>query len=69
MAHEATCEGTFALTLTEVERVGLLGLLKEALGEARVEVHRTHTPGFREQVLREESMIRGLIDKLGGTCS
>jgi hypothetical protein len=53
------------LPLTEEERAGLLDLLQQALGEARVEVHRTHTPAFRDQVLRQEALIRGVIERLG----
>jgi hypothetical protein len=34
------------------------------LGETRVEVHRTHTPEFREQVQRREAILRRLIEKL-----
>ena len=39
-------------------------LLERALGETRVEVHRTHTPGFRDQVLHQEAVIRRLLEKL-----
>jgi hypothetical protein len=39
-------------------------LLKHALGETRVEVHRTHTPGYREDVKAEESLLRGLLKKI-----
>ncbi len=52
------------LTLSGEERDSLLGLLRQTLGEARIEVHRTHTPAFRELVLGEEVAIRNLIGKL-----
>jgi hypothetical protein len=54
------------LRLTEEEREVLRRLLDSALGESRVEVHRTHfSPGYREQVLEEESCIAGLLEKIG----
>jgi hypothetical protein len=52
------------LSLTEQERAELLKLLEHELGETRVELHRTHTPGFRESVQLEEKVIRSLLDKL-----
>jgi hypothetical protein len=53
------------LTLTAEERAFLLRLLEAVLGETRVEVHHTHfSPEFREQVLREEKMVRGLLEKV-----
>jgi hypothetical protein len=54
----------FHLVLNEQERGELLRLLEQALGDTRVEVHRTHAPGYREEVQREEEVIRGLLDKL-----
>jgi hypothetical protein len=38
--------------------------VQRALQEVRVEVHRTHTPDFREGVMDEEGLIRGLLAKL-----
>jgi len=52
------------LTLSGEERESLLRLLRQTLGEARVEMHRTHTPAFRESVSGEQSVIRALIEKL-----
>ena len=54
----------FNLMINEQERGELLRLLKSSLGETRVEVHRTHTPGFRENVKKEEEVIRRLLDKI-----
>ena len=51
-------------TLDAEERTELVTLLERELGETRVEAHRTHTPDFREQVLRQEAVIRRLLDKL-----
>ena len=56
----------FTLTLNDRERTELLRLLEASLKETRVEVHRTHTPGFRENVQLEEQVIRGLLDKIRG---
>lgn len=56
--------GDMQFTLTASEREYLLGLLEAALGDTRVEVHRTHTPGYREQVLQQENLIRQLLGKL-----
>jgi hypothetical protein len=53
------------LRLTEKKREVLRQLLDSALAESRVEVHRTHfSPGYREQVLEEESCIASLLKKL-----
>jgi hypothetical protein len=50
--------------LTAEEKQYLIRLLDARLGETRVEVHRTHTPDFREQVQQEEALVRGLLAKL-----
>lgn len=52
------------VTLTQEERTYLARVLQNAIGETRVEVHRTHSPQFRERVLNEEKLIRGLLSKL-----
>ena len=52
------------VVLSTEEKDYLVGLLETALGETRVEVHRTHTPAYREQVLRQENLVRGLLTKL-----
>jgi hypothetical protein len=54
----------FHLVLNEQEKAYLEGLLKSALGETRVEVHRTHTPDYRQQVLGEEELVRQLLAKV-----
>jgi hypothetical protein len=54
------------LTLNNQERDELLLLLRHALGEARVEVHHTHTPNYRENVKTEEGVIRRLLEKVQG---
>ena len=54
----------FNLPINDSERAQLLRVLKNSLGETRVEVHHTHTPGYRESVKHEEDVIRGLLQKL-----
>lgn len=56
----------FNLLINEQERAELLRVLRNSLGETRVEVHHTHTPGYRESVKHEEEVIRGLLEKLQG---
>ncbi len=50
-------------TITEEERAELIRLLDRALGESRGESHKTHTPEFRDRVLREQSLLRGLLKR------
>ncbi|HXY36420.1 MAG TPA: hypothetical protein VEI07_19445 [Planctomycetaceae bacterium] len=52
------------ITLTPEERQYLLRILENAIGESRVEAHRTHTPEFRERVHEEQTLLRGLVSKL-----
>ena len=54
------------LVINEQERSELMRVLRNYLGETRVEVHHTHTPGYREEVKHEEEVIRGLLKKLEG---
>jgi hypothetical protein len=52
------------VTLTRDEKDYLVRLLQNAIGEVRVEVHHTHTPQYRERVLDEEKLVRGLLAKV-----
>jgi hypothetical protein len=54
----------YSLMISDTERTELARLLKQSLGETRVEAHRTHTPGYREEVLKQEELLRGLLDKV-----
>lgn len=54
------------LAIDAEERVELLRLLERELGEVRVEVHHTHTPDFRENVLHQEAVLRRLLAKVNG---
>jgi hypothetical protein len=64
MPADAAPSSRHTLDLTTEERDSLLSLLQQALRETWVEVHRTHTPNFRDQVLHHEELLKGLIDKL-----
>ena len=52
------------LDLSLEERSFLLELLKNALGETRVEVRRSEVASFRRGVKHEESLLRTLIERL-----
>jgi len=49
---------------SEEERVEMVRLLEQILRETRVEIHRTHTPDYRDRVIGQESLLRGLLAKL-----
>ena len=49
--------------ISEEERAELIRLLEQACKESRVEMHRTHTPDYRERVSGEQALLRGLLDK------
>ncbi len=49
---------------SEEERVEMVRLLEQILGETRVEIHRTHTPDYRDRVIGQEALLRGLLAKL-----
>ena len=53
------------VTLSAGERDFLASFLKTALKDARVEEHRTRTLSYRELILEKESIIAGLLQKLG----
>jgi hypothetical protein len=54
------------LVINEQERSELARVLRNYLGETRVEVHHTHTPGYREEVKHEEEVLRGAAPKNRG---
>jgi hypothetical protein len=53
------------LVLSDEEQQYLVTRLRSALEETRVESHHTRTSAYREQVRREEALLRGLLAKLG----
>ena len=50
--------------LLDVERDLILRILGHEYERVRSEVHHTKTPEFREQLQKEEAVLKGLIDKL-----
>ena len=54
--------GTFMFS--EEERVEMVRLLEESLKETRGEIHKTHTPEYRDRVIGQETLLRGLVVKL-----
>jgi hypothetical protein len=66
MTSIETEAGTTTLRLTPQERQLLLGMLEQALGDTRVEVHHTRTPGYRDGLREQVSLIGQLIEKLRG---
>jgi hypothetical protein len=55
---------THTFVLTEDERAELRRILERAMEESRIEIHRTHTPGYRDRVIDEQALLRGLMEKL-----
>lgn len=68
MSAQVVQQSSYTLTLSDQERNSLLALLRQAFAVSRVEVHRTHTPDFRELVLDEQIAIRSLIERLERLC-
>ncbi len=50
--------------ISEEERGELVRLLEQSLKETRGEIHKTHTPEYRDRVVGQESLLRGLLVKL-----
>jgi hypothetical protein len=63
MSTDAPQARTTTLTFDEAETSELLKLVEAALGDLRVEVHRTHTPDYRVQLLQREELLKRLIEK------
>ena len=63
MSTNAPGQVSLSLTLDEQERAELVQLLEVALQDLRVEVHRTHSPDYREQLLKREALLHQLIKK------
>jgi len=57
----------FTLTLNEVEHAELLILLERELRETHVEARRTESPDYQDEVHHQETVLRGLIEKLRRT--
>jgi hypothetical protein len=65
--------GSFSMPETQIslsppEREFLIDLLRQTLGDSRVEVRRTEfSSDFRHQLQEQEGVLRGLIDKLSSS--
>jgi hypothetical protein len=59
----ATESVVHSVNISEEERAELIRLLEAAVEENRVEIHRTHTPDYRERVLGEQTLLRALLDR------
>jgi hypothetical protein len=68
MATEKESAGTINVPLNHEEAAELRRLVESALGETRVEVHRTHTPDYRERVQHTEAVLRAILTKLRQAC-
>lgn len=53
------------IAVTDPERELLLRVLNGALGEVRSGVRRTHSPEWHDGLKHEESLLKGLLEKLG----
>ena len=54
------------ITLSDAERQFLVNHLQTVLKERYVEEHRTRTPSYREEILRQEALIQQVLAKLWG---
>lgn len=64
MSNNAVKQMESGLVITEEERLELTRMLEESLADTRVELHHTHTPGFREEVLHRKELLRSLLAKI-----
>ena len=53
------------MELTEEERLELLKLTEGSLAETRVEIRHTKNRDWKDELHKEEDMLRGLLEKLG----
>jgi len=52
------------LTFSEPERNLVIRILEAAYREMRVEVRRTSTPGYHDDLERDEKLLEGVIERL-----
>jgi len=63
MATNEPRKSVLTVEFDEQERAEVYQLLDEALRDTRVEVHRTHTPDYREKVKQREEILKRLIER------
>ena len=54
----------FTIALNENERNELIRIINQEIEDTRVEMHRTHSPAFRDDVKNEEELLGRLLAKL-----
>jgi len=54
------------LELSIADRDALIQLVEQTLSDKRVEVRRTSTPSYHDQLVSEEHALEGLLVKLKG---
>ena len=64
MPATTTTPVDFTVTLTEEERTQLLNLLEQTFRDTHVEARRTEAPKYQEEIHHQETVLRGLIEKL-----
>jgi hypothetical protein len=69
MSTDKPAAGTTTMNLDAQEKSELRQLVETALTDLRVEIHRTHTPDYRSQLLQREELLKRLIDKFKQTAS
>jgi hypothetical protein len=64
MSAVSVKSGECTVVFSQEERELLLSILEPALRDKQVEVHRTDALEFKEQLERQEALLRGALDKL-----
>jgi hypothetical protein len=54
------------LRISDPERELLVRILNSAVGDVRSQVRRTHSPEWHDGLKEEETVMKGLLRKLGG---
>lgn len=54
------------LEISAEERTALEGIVERALSEMRVEVRRTSTPKYHDDLVADEKCVAGLLEKIKG---
>ena len=69
MSTDKPAAGTTTLSFDAQEKGEVRQLLETALTDLRVEIHRTHTPDYRTQLVQREELLKKLIDKFKQSAS
>ncbi len=52
------------ITLTDEERVELIGILEREVAEDHAEFRRSEAPAYRDMIKKEEQLVRRLLEKV-----